>query len=143
MPESIAEWLEKLGLSQFAELFAEQQVDFEVLPALSEEDFEKLGIPLGPRKKLLKATAALVDSETKPHSGEIPARRMATWERHPDERKPATVLFADVTGSTALTEQLDPEDAHDILDGARQRIPGGEDGLRKLAGTLLPGRNAN
>ena len=44
------------------------------------------------------------------------------WERYPDERKPATILFADITGSTALTEHLDAEDTHDLLDGARQRM---------------------
>ena len=126
MPDSIAEWLEKLDLSHFTEVLAEQQIDFDILPDLDEEDFEKLGIPLGPRKKLLKAIARLVDTGIRPPGKDVPAdayaTRMATWERHPDERKPATVLFADVTGSTAITEQLDPEDAHDILDGARRRI---------------------
>lgn len=55
MSDNITKWLEKLGLGQFAPVFAEQQIDHEVLPELTDEDLEKLGIPLGPRKKLLKA----------------------------------------------------------------------------------------
>ena len=125
MSKHVTLWLERIGLGQFAELFTEQQIDLEILPALTEDDFEKLGIPLGPRKKLLKAIAALVDSEADSDSDATDsnsAEGMATWERHPDERKPVTVLFADVIGSTALTEQLDPEDTHSLLDAARQCI---------------------
>jgi class 3 adenylate cyclase len=47
---------------------------------------------------------------------------LAAWERHPGERKPATMLFADIAGSTELTEKLDAEEAHDLLYGATQRI---------------------
>ena len=32
------------------------------------------------------------------------------------------MLFADITGSTALTEKLDAEEAHDLLYGATQRM---------------------
>ncbi len=59
MSDSIAQWLERLGLGRYSDLFAEQQIDYEILPELAQEDFEKLGIPLGPRKKLLKAIAQL------------------------------------------------------------------------------------
>ncbi|MBW2376740.1 MAG: AAA family ATPase [Deltaproteobacteria bacterium] len=45
---------------------------------------------------------------------------LAAWERHPGERKPVTMLFADITDSTALTEKLDAEETHDLLYGATQ-----------------------
>jgi class 3 adenylate cyclase len=34
------------------------------------------------------------------------------------ERKPVTVLFVDVSRFTAISERLDPEDVHDLMDGA-------------------------
>jgi len=49
---SITVWLEEIALGQFARLFAAQQVEVDDLPELSEQDLEKLGIPLGPRKRL-------------------------------------------------------------------------------------------
>ena len=125
MSNSITQWLEELGLGQFAELFVEQQIDHEVLPDLTEEDLEKLGLPLGPRKKLLKAIAALTD--VMPEQGATtelsqPVQGLAAWERHPGERKPVTMLFADVKSSTALTERLDAEETHELLYGATQRM---------------------
>lgn len=125
MPEKISKWLDKLGLSRYAEQFANQEIVFEDLAELDEDDLKELGIPLGPRKRILKA-AALAEST----KDSISARSntltsdnpVATWERYPDERKQVTILFADITGSTALTEGMDAEDAHGVLDGARQCI---------------------
>ena len=126
MPESVAQWLEGLGLGQFAKLFAEQLIDYEVLVELTEADFEKLGVPLGARKKLLKAAAVLGEPQPSPGLADAigleSEERLAAWERHPGERKPVTMLFADITGSTALTEKLDPEETHDLLYGATQRM---------------------
>src|SRR5688500_5085598 len=39
-----------------------------------------------------------------------------------EERKVVTALFADVVGSTQLTERLDPEDARELLGGAVRRM---------------------
>ena len=52
-------WLRSLGLERYDALFREHEIDAEVLPELSDADLSGLGIPLGPRKKLLKAIAAL------------------------------------------------------------------------------------
>ena len=43
-------WLEKIGLAQYADLFAENDIDWEILPELTEHDLEKLGVSLGHRK---------------------------------------------------------------------------------------------
>ena len=95
--------LDGLGLERYAGLFAEHEIDFEVLPELMDEDFEKLGIPLGPRKKLLKAIASLPE---KGEAAEIAAERSAPEA----ERRQLTVMFCDLVGSTALSERLDPEE---------------------------------
>ncbi len=56
-------WLEQHGLGKYAELLAENEVDFEVLPELEEADLEKIGLALGPRKKLLRAIRELDRSQ--------------------------------------------------------------------------------
>lgn len=38
------------------------------------------------------------------------------------ERKPVTILFADLVGSTALAEKLDPEEWAEIISGLHQRV---------------------
>ena len=55
---SIAEWLRELGLAQYVHVFEENSVDTDVLFDLTEVDLEKLGVPLGDRKRILKALAA-------------------------------------------------------------------------------------
>src|SRR5262245_56466693 len=55
MVTDLARWLEDVGLGKYAGTLAENDVDLEVLEELTEADLEKLGIPLGARKKLLKA----------------------------------------------------------------------------------------
>ena len=62
----VAQWLESIGLGQYAELFAENAIDIEVLPELAEPDLEKLGLPLGHRKKLLKAIRDLGTTPVRP-----------------------------------------------------------------------------
>jgi class 3 adenylate cyclase/tetratricopeptide (TPR) repeat protein len=127
----VPEWLQSLGLGEYAAAFADNAIDGDVLPELSEADLEKMGVKLGHRKKLLKAIAALAeDGAPAPVSGpgepaatsQGPDEELAAWERHPGERKPVTMLFADITGSTALTEKLDAEETHDLLYGAAQRM---------------------
>ncbi|MFN2120607.1 MAG: ABC transporter substrate-binding protein, partial [Anaerolineales bacterium] len=38
------------------------------------------------------------------------------------QRKPVTILFTDIVGSTSLAEQLDPEEWKEIISGAHQRV---------------------
>ncbi len=47
---------------------------------------------------------------------------LASRERVEGERKLVTALFSDIVGSTALAEQLDPEDWREIVTGAHQRV---------------------
>ena len=55
----VAAWLRGLGLERYTTLFRDHAIDADVLPELSDADLEKLGVPLGHRKKLLRAIAAL------------------------------------------------------------------------------------
>ncbi len=131
MPDDVTKWLEELGLGEYAPTFADNAIDEDVLSDLTDADLEKVGVKLGHRKKLLKAIAALAAEKllvAAPSSGEPTPKpheldeNLAAWGRHPGERKPVTMLFADITGSTALTEKLDAEETHDLLYGATQRM---------------------
>ena len=53
--QQIADWLEKLDLGQYAERFAENEIDVSVLPDLTDQDLKDIGIPLGHRRKIFAA----------------------------------------------------------------------------------------
>ena len=53
--QAIADWLEKLGMSEYAQRFAENRIDFSVLPDLTDQHLKDLGIALGDRLKMLRA----------------------------------------------------------------------------------------
>ncbi|MHA1153158.1 MAG: AAA family ATPase, partial [Alphaproteobacteria bacterium] len=114
MTSDIDHWMKGLGLSKYSEIFAENEVDLEVLPDLTEQDLKDLGIPLGHRKKLLKAIAALsegaeqVGHAAKPAAASPPAPAEA-------ERRQLTVMFCDLVGSTELSTRFDPEDLREVI----------------------------
>ena len=62
--QRVSDWLEKLGLGQYAQRFAENEIDFSILGDLTDQDLEKIGVaPLGHRRKLLRAIAELSSVE--------------------------------------------------------------------------------
>src|SRR6185369_6283161 len=68
--QKIADWLANLGMSEYAEFFAENRIDFAVLPDLTDQDLKDIGVVLGDRRKILRAIARLdaapEDMEPKP-----------------------------------------------------------------------------
>jgi len=106
----ISAWLERLGLGQYAGAFVENAVDLDVLPDLSDADYERLGVPLGDRKRILKALSA-----TAVESHLAAVRLQAPASRSDAERRQLTVLFCDLVGSTALAVRLDPEDLSAVI----------------------------
>ncbi|MFZ3322025.1 MAG: adenylate/guanylate cyclase domain-containing protein [Usitatibacter sp.] len=91
--DDLGDWLKTLGLERYAQAFADNDVDFDVLALLSEADLEKLGLSLGHRRKVLRALAERMPA-TAPDA----------------ERRQVTVMFCDLVGSTQLATALDPED---------------------------------
>jgi hypothetical protein len=57
--QEVADWLEKLGLSEYAQRFAENRIDFSVLPELTDQGLEKIGVVLGDRRKMMRAIREL------------------------------------------------------------------------------------
>ncbi len=105
-------WLRSLGLEQYESVFRENEIDSQVLSELTESDLEKLGLPLGHRKRLLKAIAAL--AATAPSTAE-PSPILERAARDSAERRQLTVMFCDLVGSTALSTKLDPEDLRSVV----------------------------
>src|SRR5215470_7404051 len=117
--QQIAEWLEKLGMSEYERCFAENRVDFSVLRDLTDQDLKDLGIILGDRRKMLRAISELGNASI---AAIAPSRLAAAQPAQYDsaERRQLTVMFCDLVGSTALSTRLDPEDLRGII-GAYHR----------------------
>lgn len=117
----IAEWLEGLGLSEVAETFRRNSIDARSLPELDGDDLREMGIPLGPRKLLLKAIGELRASDAREASADRSGRHGATptVSATEAERRQLTVAFCDLVGSTELAARMDPEEYREILAGYR------------------------
>ena len=83
----IGQWLNGIGLGQYEALFREHEIDAEVLPDLTEADLEKIGVPLGHRKKLIRAIAGLAANPLPPAAK--PARRGFACVRRPRAPTPS------------------------------------------------------
>jgi len=110
MPE-VVDWLKTLGMSEYAERFAESDIDTSVLCELTDQDLKELGVSLGHRRKMLRAIAELVA---------VPPTQLqpALTEQKPKdtaERRQVTVMFSDLVGSTALAARMDPEDLREVI----------------------------
>jgi class 3 adenylate cyclase/tetratricopeptide (TPR) repeat protein/DNA polymerase III delta prime subunit len=111
---NLAEWLGRHGLGQYAQTFVEHNIEYSVLPDLTEDDLEKLGISLGHRKILLRAIDAL-----RGRAG-IGTNAISPLQHREAEFRQITVMFCDLVGSTQLSEKLDPEDLHTLIDAYRR-----------------------
>ena len=87
----VGAWLEELGLGQYRTLFSDQAIDSDVLPDLTDDDLARLGVPLGHRKKLLRAIGDLLGRETTELRAPVKLRTRADAER-----RQLTVLICDM-----------------------------------------------
>jgi hypothetical protein len=109
--QQLADWLERLGLSEYAQRFIENDIDFTILPDLTDQDLEKIGIAsLGHRRKLLRAIANLetIEKGTPAVGVASPAAALPLDTAEPRQ---VTVMLSDLVGSTALSAQMDPAPA--------------------------------
>ena len=121
---NIPAWLRGLGLEQYQSAFQKNDIDGGVLLTLTDADLLELGVAsLGHRRKLLAAIAALRPASRTANVGigrigaspAASARKEAASPPVNAERRQLTIMFVDLVGSTALSEQLDPEDMRDLL----------------------------
>jgi class 3 adenylate cyclase/tetratricopeptide (TPR) repeat protein len=118
----IGDWLDKLGLGQYRAAFAENDIDFAVLPHLTDTDLKELRLnSLGHRKRLLAAIVERSASGPRLASAETPHKPYG-------ERRQVAILFADLSGFTALSRSLDAEQVHEVVDGFTSLVDGIIDG---------------
>ncbi len=108
--QQIADWLKMLGMSEYAQLFADNRIDFSVLRDLTDQDLKDLGIVLGDRRKMLRAI-----NELDAVSPAAPATPTKPVSQDAAERRQVTVMFSDLVGSTALSARMDPEDLREVI----------------------------
>ena len=109
-------WLRGLGLGQYEEKFRENKIDADVLPRLTADDLKDVGIAaVGDRRRLLDAIAAL--AAAKPADAPPFAHKSVPpkSDQLVAERRPITVMFCDLVGSTGLAARLDAEDWRNLV----------------------------
>jgi SAM domain (Sterile alpha motif) len=97
-----------------AQRFAENDIDFAILGDLTDRYFEKIGISLGHRRKMLRAIADLEDIK-KVASTVAPTASARQRPLDSAERRHVMVMFSDLVGSTALAARMDPEDLREVI----------------------------
>jgi hypothetical protein len=110
--QQVADWLEKLGLGQYAQRFAENDINFSILSDLTDQDLKEIGVSsLGHRRQLLRAIAELNGVKVR----RSPPLRLPVAPQDAAERRQVTVMFSDLVGSTALSARMDPEDLREVI----------------------------
>ncbi len=111
MKPEMGEWLRANDLAEFEAVFVDNQVDFKTLEVLTEIDLKELGLPFGPRKRVVaaiekwKRSASMSRTEAEKRSASIVH----------GERRQITVMFCDLVGSTALSGLMDPEELSQLM----------------------------
>src|SRR5215831_1894369 len=115
--QQIADWLEKLGMSEYAQRFTENDIDVEVLSELTDNDFDRLGVSIGHRRKIMRAIREFASSPVSAATERPGSGTTATQAAPRDaaERRQVTVMFSDLIGSTALSARMDPEDLREVI----------------------------
>ena len=112
-------WLRGLGLGRYEEKFRENKIDFDVLADLTDGDLRELGVPLGDRRRLLRAIAELGSQQPRTAQAlptpPAPAPAQSFAQLDSAERRPITVMFCDLVGSTELAAALDVEDWRNLV----------------------------
>ncbi|MBV8106045.1 MAG: AAA family ATPase [Hyphomicrobiales bacterium] len=126
---TVGKWLHSVALGQYAAMFRERKIDWDVLPELTEADLKRLGMSLGSRKRLMQAIA---DLETPSRVGSPACARPTPAAV---ERRPITFLFCDFETSK-VAAQFEMEDWRNFfgayLDAASAAV-------RKFDGRVMPG----
>ena len=137
-------WLRGLGLGQYEEKFRDNKIDADVLPRLTVDDLKDIGVSVvGDRRRLLDAIAVIAGASRPADLPASPTKSAPSKGLQASaERRPITVMFCDLVGSTSLAAKLDAEDWRNLvnayLDEASKAVTGfGGHVLKKLGDGLM------
>jgi hypothetical protein len=86
-------WLSELGLEKYVAGFLVNEVDLAALSHLTDDDLKELGLPLGPRRKVLAALCETANAS-------VPSQLL---EAHPvGDRRVVAVLFVELARGRIL-----------------------------------------
>ncbi len=127
--QGIADWLESIGLNEYARRFADNAIDLSVVRRLTEKDLKDLGIPASHRREMLDAITRLNGATALklPTANDV-------WPQNDAERRQLTIMFCDLVGSSALAARLDPEDFRRVLIGYNACVT---DVVRRYSGNVV------
>src|SRR6202045_4650177 len=132
-------WLRGLGLGQYEEKFRDNKIDADLLPRLTGDDLKDIGVSVvGDRRRLFDAIAVIAGAGPASPTKSAPSKGLQASA----ERRPITVMFCDLVGSTTLAAKLDAEDWRTLvnayLDGASKAVTDyGGHVLKKLGDGLM------
>jgi class 3 adenylate cyclase len=126
-------------VGQYEAAFRDNAIDGDLLPSLTAEDLKDLGVAIvGHRRRLLDAIAALGApvAASPPATLQAPAASSRPEPRSGTdaERRPITVMFCDLVGSTALASRLDAEDWRSLVNAYLDEASGA---VNRLGGHVL------
>ena len=138
-------WLRGLGLGQYEEQFRDNKIDADLLPRLTVDDLKDIGVSVvGDRRRLLDAIAVLAGAGPPAGGSRFTYGKSAPSKglQASAERRPITVMFCDLVGSTSLAAKLDAEDWRNLvnayLDEASAAVTGlGGHVLKRLGDGLM------
>jgi class 3 adenylate cyclase len=108
---TISDWLASLGMSEYAQRFAENGIGVAALPHLTDQDLREIGVLRGHRRIILAAIGELAVA-----APAIPEQAVGVGlPQDTAERRHVTVMFVDLVGSTALSARMDPEDLRTVI----------------------------
>src|SRR6516165_5797703 len=114
--QEIVDWLEQLGMSEYARCFAENKIDVSVLPYLTDQDLKDYSCkhfpPIPEGDPDAPAAPEPLTAGTEPKAQESA------------ERRQVTVMFCDLVGSTALASRFDPEDLRKVIAAYHRCVAG-------------------
>ena len=137
-------WLRGLGLGKYEESFRANAIDADLLPRLTVDDLKDIGVSVvGDRRRLLDAIAVIAGAGPPADVPASPTKSAPSKGLQASaERRPITVMFCDLVGSTSLAAKLDAEDWRNLvnayLDEASAAVTGlGGHVLKKLGDGLM------
>lgn len=142
-------WLEAAGLAKYVDRFEANDIGLDIVGDFSDDEWRAMGFSPGDLKRLHRAVGRSVEApdvvgertgnEAAGAGVAVADHELATsaWVRTPDDRRPVTLIFVDITGSTAMTGTMDPEQAHQVLYGAVQELAEAVEAHRGVVGHLM------
>jgi class 3 adenylate cyclase/predicted ATPase len=99
----VEDWLRSIELGHYIDSFRAERIEHAQLRDLTEDDLKELGLTIGERRRFRRAVLELQPDPPPP-----PPTTLA-------ERRPLTIVFIDLVGSSELGELLEPEDLMEVI----------------------------